>query len=89
MSEKNANEESPVEEGRKFANFILKALLAILVQDEEKRLPADVCEELIFQQGPIASELHREGGYAQQYSPVKDRNAYLPIYGKLLPTYDE
>ena len=51
MSEKNSNEESPAEEGRKVANFNLKAWLAILVQDEEKRLPADVCEELIFQQG--------------------------------------
>ena len=48
MSEKNANEESAVEEGRKLANFNLKAWLAIHGQDEEKMLPADVCEELIF-----------------------------------------
>ena len=51
MVDKNSNEKSPTEEGRKFANFNLKALLAIQVQDEEKRSPAEVCEELIFRQG--------------------------------------
>ena len=68
MSEKNANEASPVEEGRKLANFILKALLANIVQDEEKRLPADVCEELLFRQGPIASDLHSGGGNVQEFA---------------------
>ena len=51
MSPKNSNEESPAAEGRNLANFNLKELLAIQVQGEEKRLLADVCEELIFQQG--------------------------------------
>ena len=33
------------------SNVNLKALLAFQVQDEEKMSPAEVCEELIFQQG--------------------------------------
>ena len=48
---KNSKEKSPTEEGRKLANFNRKALLAIQVQDEEMRSPAEVCEELIFWQG--------------------------------------
>ena len=45
------NEKWPSEDGRKLANFNLKALLAIQVQDEEETSTAEVCEELIFQQG--------------------------------------